>query len=209
MVMYPTYAHPVEFEVIARTRNFKDMHPTMRERLQALMEDSGGKVGWGQGVRTPQQQLQLFLQRHSPDPNGKIIWNGEKYSRHTGAPAAPPGSSMHELGLAADMAGDFAWLGKNVGRFGLMTFADVNNEPWHVQPAELPRGRRQYEQQGSKWGALPDVRHGIRGVVRPRQSGAARRVRRKDPVRRATPLRRLSPRRWSRKSATLARRPEC
>ena len=61
MVMYPTYAHPVEFEVIARTRNFKDMHPTMRERLQALMEDSGGKVGWGQGVRTPQQQLQLFL----------------------------------------------------------------------------------------------------------------------------------------------------
>ncbi len=147
MVTYPTYAHPVEFEVIARTRNFKDMHPTMRERLQALMEDSGGKVGWGQGVRTPQQQLQLFLQRHSPDPNGKIIWNGERYSRHTGAPAAPPGSSMHELGLAADMAGDFAWLGKNVGRFGLMTFADVNNEPWHVQPAELPRGRRQYEQQ--------------------------------------------------------------
>ena len=155
MVTYPTYAHPVEFEVIARTRNFKDMHPTMRERLQALMEDSGGKVGWGQGVRTPQQQLQLFLQRHSPDPNGKIIWNGERYSRHTGAPAAPPGSSMHELGLAADMAGDFDWLGKNVGRFGLMTFADVNNEPWHVQPAELPRGRRQYEQQGSKWGAYP------------------------------------------------------
>ena len=85
MVMYPTYAHPVEFEVIARTRNFKDMHPTMRERLQALMEDSGGKVGWGQGVRTPQQQLQLFLQRHSPDPKGTIIWNGEKYSRHTGS----------------------------------------------------------------------------------------------------------------------------
>ena len=155
MVMYPTYSRPVEFEAIARARNFKDMHPTMRERLQALMEDSGGKVGWGQGVRTPQQQLQLFLERHSLDPNGTIIWNGEKYSRHSGAPAAPPGRSMHEVGLAADLVGDFAWLGKNVGRFGLMTFADVNNEPWHVQPVELPKGRKQYEQQGSKWGAYP------------------------------------------------------
>lgn len=90
MVMYPTYSRPVEFEVIARARNFKDMHPTMRERVQALMEDSGGKVGWGQGVRTPQQQLQLFLERHSPDPNGTIIWNGQKYSRHTGAPRRRP-----------------------------------------------------------------------------------------------------------------------
>ena len=155
MVMYPTYSRPVDFEVIARTRNFKDMHPTVRERLQALMEDSGGKVGWGQGVRTPQQQLQLFLERHSLDPQGTIIWNGEKYSRHSGAPAAPPGRSMHEVGLAADLVGDFTWLGKNVGRFGLMTFAEVNNEPWHVQPVELPKGRKQYEQQGSKWGAYP------------------------------------------------------
>ena len=95
MVMYPTYSRPVEFEVIARARNFTDMHPTMKERLQALMEGSGGKVGWGQGVRTPQQQLQLFLERHSLDPQGTIVWNGEKYSRHTGAPAAPPGRSMH------------------------------------------------------------------------------------------------------------------
>jgi peptidoglycan hydrolase-like protein with peptidoglycan-binding domain len=170
MVMYPTYSRPVEFEVIARARNFADMHPTMRERLQALMEGSGGKVGWGQGVRTPQQQLQLFLERHSLDPQGTIVWNGEKYSRHTGAPAAPPGRSMHELGLAADLVGDFAWLGDNVGRFGLMTFADVNGEPWHVQPVELPKGRKQYEQQGSKWGAYPTYDKGSA----PSSGGAAR-----------------------------------
>ena len=171
MVMYPTYSRMVEFEVIARTRNFKDMHPTMKERLQALMEGSGGKVGWGQGVRTPQQQLQLFLERHSLDPQGTIVWNGEKYSRHKGAPAAPPGRSMHELGLAADLVGDFAWLGHNVGRFGLMTFADVNNEPWHVQPVELPKGRKQYEQQGSKWGAYPTY---DKGSAPPSGGGAAR-----------------------------------
>ena len=35
---------------------------------------------------------------------------------------------------------NFTWLGNNVARFGLMTFADVNKEPWHVQPVELPKG---------------------------------------------------------------------
>jgi peptidoglycan hydrolase-like protein with peptidoglycan-binding domain len=156
MVMYPTYKGLVGLEVIARARNFTGMHPTMQERVRALMEDSGGKVGWGQGVRTAQQQLQLFLERHSPDPKGTITWNGQTYSRHPGVAAAlPPGRSMHEIGLAADLMGDFGWLGNNVGRFGLMTFADVNNEPWHVQPSELPKGRAQYEQQGSKWGASP------------------------------------------------------
>ncbi|MEP7115924.1 MAG: peptidoglycan-binding protein [Ilumatobacteraceae bacterium] len=156
MVMYPTYSTRVELDVITRSKNFSGMHPTMQERVQALMEDSGGKVGWGQGVRTPQQQLQLFLERHSPDPKGTISWNGQMYSRHPGVAAAvPPGRSMHEVGLAADMAGDFTWLGNNVGRFGLMTFADVNKEPWHVQPVELAKGRQQYEQQGSKWGEYP------------------------------------------------------
>jgi peptidoglycan hydrolase-like protein with peptidoglycan-binding domain len=156
MVMYPTFSSRVELGVITRSKNFSGMHPTMQERLQALMEDSGGKVGWGQGVRTPQQQLQLFLERNSPDPKGTMTWNGQTYSKNPGmAAAVPPGRSMHEVGLAADMAGDMGWLGANVGRFGLMTFAEVNKEPWHVQPVELPKGRQQYEQQGSKWGAYP------------------------------------------------------
>jgi peptidoglycan hydrolase-like protein with peptidoglycan-binding domain len=100
--------------------------------------------------------LQLFLERNSPDPKGTMTWNGQTYSKNPGmAAAVPPGRSMHEVGLAADMAGDMGWLGANVGRFGLMTFAEVNKEPWHVQPVELPKGRQQYEQQGSKWGAYP------------------------------------------------------
>ena len=170
MIMYPTYSGSVGLDVIARAKNFTGMHPTMQERVRALLEDSGGKVGWGPGVRTPQQQLQLFLERHSPDPNGTIVWNGQTYSRHPGGAAAvPPGHSMHEVGLAADMAGDFAWLGNNVGRFGLMTFADVNHEPWHVQPMELPKGRQQYEQQGSKWGAYPSYNIGSKTPAAPPQ----------------------------------------
>ena len=155
MVLYPTYARPVGIDVILRTRNFTGMHPTMVERLHGLLEVSGGRVGWGQGVRTPQQQLQLFLERHDLDPNGKIMFNGQRYSHARGPAALPPGQSMHEVGLAADLAGDFDWLGENCASFGLQTFANVNKEPWHVQPAELPRGRKQYEKEGAVWGAFP------------------------------------------------------
>ena len=183
----------------------------MQERLQALMEDSGGKVGWGQGVRTPQQQLQLFLERHSPgSERNDHLERTRSTPRHTGVAAAvPPGRSMHEVGLAADLTGDFAWLGNNVGRFGLMTFADVNNEPWHVQPVELPKGRQQYEQQGSKWGAYPTYDTGSSDVPDGAARSPARRAGDRIGCGRATPRRRPSPRRWSPDPATPARRHGC
>jgi peptidoglycan hydrolase-like protein with peptidoglycan-binding domain len=56
--------------------------------------------------------------------------------------------------LAADMTGDMGWVRDNVARFGLQTFENVNNEPWHVQPTELPRSRRVY-QQNPTWGLPP------------------------------------------------------
>ena len=160
MVLYPTYAKPVGLEVILRTRNFTGMHPVMQQRIQTMLEASGGRLGWGQGVRTPQQQLQLFLERHDPDPNGKVLFNGQRYTHARGPAALPPGGSMHEVGLAADLAGDFGWLGTNAAAFGLQTFVNVNKEPWHVQPLELPRGRKQYEKEGSKWGAYPNYSTG-------------------------------------------------
>jgi peptidoglycan hydrolase-like protein with peptidoglycan-binding domain len=61
---------------------------------------------------------------------------------------------MHEIGLAADMTGDMSWLRENVAGFNLQTFEDVNDEPWHVQPTELPRGRSSYETQPT-WGLPP------------------------------------------------------
>ena len=144
-------------EVIARTRNFAGMHPTMQERLQALHGGLRRQGGLGPGCADTAAAVAAVPASATPRiPRERSRGTGEKYSRHPECAAAvPPGRSMHEVGLAADMAGDFAWLGKNVGRFGLMTFADVNKEPWHVQPVELPKGRQQYEQQGSKWGAYP------------------------------------------------------
>jgi peptidoglycan hydrolase-like protein with peptidoglycan-binding domain len=156
MTDYPTYSNKrVTIDKIVASRTFGGMHPTMRDRVRKLIEASGGAVGLGQGLRDPKQQLQMFLSRHVPDPNGKHSYNGQRWSRLPGvAAAAPPGMSMHEIGLAADMTGDMGWLRANVAQFGLQTFENVNNEPWHVQPAELQRGRSSYER-APVWGMPP------------------------------------------------------
>ena len=92
MVMYPTYSRPVEFEVIARTRNFKDMHPTMRERLRGTDGGLGRQGGLGPGRADTATTVAVVPANATPRiRNGTIIWNGERYSRHPGAPAAPPG----------------------------------------------------------------------------------------------------------------------
>ena len=117
----------------------------MQSRLLNLFRAGQGKIGLGGGYRDPKQQEAMFRDRYVPAADGDVSWNGQKWKRVKGAPAAPPGRSMHEIGMAADLVGDMNWLQQNAGKFGLKTFADVNNEPWHVQPAELPNSRREYE----------------------------------------------------------------
>ncbi len=137
------------------------MHPTMQQRVDQLVAASGGKVGIGQGYRSKAEQETMFRSRYrktsSPtDANGKKNWewDGSYWEHVSGAQAAPPGRSMHEIGLAADLTGDMAWVQANAGRFGLKHFAGMG-EPWHVQPAELPNGRTEYEKQGRPWGGEP------------------------------------------------------
>ena len=136
----------------------------MQERVRALLEASDGRAGWGNGLRTPQEQLRVFLSHHRPDPNGKVEYNGERYTL-VGSPAARPGRSMHEVGLAADLRGgptsnpridDCRWMVENAPRFGLVTFAEVNNEPWHIQPTELDHARRPTKA-GIDVGCVPEL----------------------------------------------------
>lgn len=156
MTDYPTYWDKrVTIEKIVASRTFAGMHPDMQVRVRGLIEESEGKVGLGQGLRDPKQQLQMFLNRHVLDASGGISYDGKRWRRLSGkAPAAPPGKSMHEIGLAADMTGDMGWIRDNGARFNLQTFEKVNNEPWHVQPTELPRGRSSYHR-NPIWGLPP------------------------------------------------------
>jgi hypothetical protein len=132
------------------------LNDKFRQRLEQMIEASGGKVGIGGGFRSSAQQRSLFLSRYSrtSDKTG-TFWDGAYWKKNSGvADAAPPGMSMHEIGLAADLTGDLNWVQENAAKYGLKTFANVNNEPWHVQPAELPNSRRQYEKAGAPWGTI-------------------------------------------------------
>jgi hypothetical protein len=151
MVRYQTYAGAVGLPVILRSKGFSGMHPVMQQRVRELLEAAGGRVGWSEGVRSAQVQYQMFMDRYEEDPAGPTKYDGKRWRRVKGAPAAPPGRSMHEIGLAADLNGDTAWVVQHAASFGLQVLTQLK-EPWHVQPAELPVARSQYEAAGSAWG---------------------------------------------------------
>ncbi len=152
-VMYPSWGSPKTIDQIRSDSSFKRLHPTMQDRVIELIQASKGAVGLGVGFRSEDEQRQLFLSRYVVDPHGPVQHDGKRWrkKRASDADAAPPGRSMHELGLAVDLAGDHAWVVANSSRFALKHFAFVNDEPWHVQPFELPNSRSQYEQAGSPW----------------------------------------------------------
>ena len=99
--------------------NWTQMDAVFRSRLLAAFAASGGRIGFGEGFRSREQQA-------------------DGYARKPGI-VAPPGKSWHEVGMAADIVGDLDWLAKNASRFGLKV--PLSHEPWHVTPVEVPAGR--------------------------------------------------------------------
>ena len=131
------------------------LDPEMRRRVFRLMQHlarEGVPLGIGSGGRTTEQQRAGFLERHYVDPAGSISWDGKRWSRKPGmAPMAPPGLSYHEQtwphgALAVDTVPPESWDEQNLicSAFGLRHFANVNGEPWHLQPSELPTSRSTY-----------------------------------------------------------------
>lgn len=139
---------------LEKVPSFSKLNPKFKERLIKMMNDNPN-VGVGQGYRSAGDQRSMFLSRYTRTKEDTgTYWNGSFWKKNPNvADAAPPGLSMHEIGLAADLIGDLDWVQKNAHRYGLQTFANVNNEPWHVQPEELPRGRSEYEKNGAPWGS--------------------------------------------------------
>jgi LAS superfamily LD-carboxypeptidase LdcB len=131
--------------------------PEMWRRLAAMMNaaaDNGVALGIGGSFRPASAQLAGFLDRHSVvKVGGCCKYDGKRYALKKGkAHMAPPGLSYHEATtpagdcLAVDMVSSdgHRWMNANCHRFGLTHFANVNREPWHVQPSEIPAGRSKY-----------------------------------------------------------------
>jgi hypothetical protein len=156
-MMFPTFdGKRISMQQIEARQTFQQLHPTMQQRVRDLMLASEGRVGLGEGFRSMDVQKALFLSRYVPDPNGSTFFDGQRWRKKDPklATAAPPGRSMHELGLAADMTGDMKFIAQQGAAFGLKNFANVNKEPWHVQPTELPNSRQEYEKMGAPWAKL-------------------------------------------------------
>lgn len=130
------------------------VHPELRRRIQAAMVDCPHDLGVGGGWRSSAIQEQTFRERYLPCNSGSLWWEGQRWCKKDGvASAAPPGRSYHEstdpLGyaLAVDMLNyqpAIGWMVANDGRYGVHDFANVNSEPWHYQPIEIPNSRSLY-----------------------------------------------------------------
>jgi hypothetical protein len=153
----PTYGKNTTLGQLRTRSDVSNLHPSFRDRVLRMITASGGRVGIGEGSRSYQSQVDLFLSRYVETNNEAEAtrrWNGKMWKKTHGADVAAPGKSMHGIGLAADLVGDLNWVQANAERFGLKTFANVNQEPWHVQPAELPNGYHDYMKAGAPWGSM-------------------------------------------------------
>jgi hypothetical protein len=131
------------------------LDPRLAGPLRKMLSDMPA-IQIGDARRSTAQQERSFKARYTRRPDLKEktqdadrIWNGEVwvYDQHAqeGPPMAPPGQSMHEVGLAADLSQSHnEWIRANAARYGLShggtTKGAKTDEPFHVQPAGVQGG---------------------------------------------------------------------
>jgi hypothetical protein len=105
------------------------LHPEFWRRFIALCEfgyECGVPLGVGTGWR---------VQPYPPPPGFAPPGN----SNHEGFPADGWSGGAVAIDTVPDISWD--WMEVNCAPYGLRTFRDVNSEPWHVQPSDIPAGR--------------------------------------------------------------------
>ncbi|MEA2433568.1 MAG: hypothetical protein QOG54_1025 [Actinomycetota bacterium] len=99
------------------------LNPTLQEAVSRLIAASNGKVWLVSGFRDHQRQYELWvaaLQRYG-SPEAADNW------------VAPPGSSMHERGLAVDLGGDLNLAVQLIQQMGLPLWRPMSWEAWHFE----------------------------------------------------------------------------
>ena len=142
---------------IKNTGEFNELNGALRKAINSMadraMAEAGLDINLVSGRRSTDEQVKLFLERYQVAPNGvkeyRDAYDGKTYKvkRYYGAnwmkkpsnsdpPVAVPGSSLHEIGMAADIDMSdprvAAWVRNNKWRFNLVS---GEGEEHHLQLA--------------------------------------------------------------------------
>ena len=130
------------------TQHASGINPEFGQNLKKFLDDAraaGHDIEIYSGYRTPERQAQLWQQALA------------KYGSADAARrwVAPPGHSMHNKGLAADLrygdSGAASWAHSNASKYGLRF--RMGNENWHIEPSNGALGT----QLAGDVGAAPGV----------------------------------------------------
>lgn len=105
------------------------LHPEVLRRFHALIE-FGASVGVPLGVGTGWR-----VQPNPPPPGFAKPGN----SWHESCPCSPESATALAIDTVPNISWD--WMEINAKAYGFQTFRYVNNEPWHIQPIEIPKSR--------------------------------------------------------------------
>lgn len=177
-------------------RDGSRLTPYMAYQIECLNRDLRANFGVGvlvsSGIRIPQEQIDIFLQRYVTAGNirgRKVydtrVWNGTRYYRISSAgTVAVPGTSNHEIqgskaavdlrDTGGDTGGDAGitvasskrgrWIRQNAWRYGLVASGDGFGEGWHFDILNI-------------WNAVPGgtpTEKGITVIHYHREDGTAR-----------------------------------
>lgn len=101
----------------------RGLHARLATAIERLIVATRGSVYVSSGYRSPLEQAKLWSEavRRYGSPEAANDW------------VAPPGSSMHERGLAVDLAGDIPSAARTIEVLGLPMYRPLSNEPWHFE----------------------------------------------------------------------------
>jgi D-alanyl-D-alanine carboxypeptidase/Putative Flp pilus-assembly TadE/G-like len=99
------------------------LHPLLANAVDSLISLSGGAISVNSGYRSSDEQASLWA---------------EALKRYGSAEAAddwvaPPGTSMHERGLAVDLGGDIPLALRLIEKHDLPLWRPMDHEPWHFE----------------------------------------------------------------------------
>ncbi|MGI8709340.1 MAG: D-alanyl-D-alanine carboxypeptidase family protein [Actinomycetota bacterium] len=103
----------------------RGLHARLAAAVERLIEATRASVYVSSGYRSPVEQAKLWSEavRRYGSPEAADDW------------VAPPGSSMHERGLAVDLVGDIPFAARMIETLGLPMYRPLSNEPWHFELA--------------------------------------------------------------------------